>query len=212
MLLAVALGSGVAGWYYSETSTLKRLLRGSKACAIENVPEGKPAKITGRLHLLGKVLHSPITGRSCAYYQLIVSVDNSDKYRGGWERILEEEECVDFELEDETGRALVESANSKTVAASEEIEVGDSEDASERLRSFLAARSVVAKALASGRRVQFLEAALEPGEKVSVIGIGVREVDPKAAPVGYREAPTMRLRIEGTSKRPVVISDIASVH
>ena len=56
--------------------------------------------------------------------------------------------------------------------------------------------------------VQYREAIIEVDETIAVLGAGVREPDPDAAPTGmYRDSGPQRLRFTGTAKNPLLISD-----
>lgn len=52
------------------------------------------------------------------------------------------------------------------------------------------------------------EAILEADERITVMGAGVREADPDKPSTGlYRDGGHTRLRITGTAKYPLLISD-----
>lgn len=192
---------------------MKRLLRDAKKYEIAAFPKGAAAKIVGSVHLGDTKLEAPLSGRVCAYYRVTVSEEHPDSARGGWQTLIEEEDSVNFEVTDETGRAFIAIAAARFVSNNDRTLVNGAFDPlSERERVFLEQRSELAALLKSGKKLRYLEAAIEPGEKVSVFGTASHEVDPKAARVGFREAPAMRLRIGGSPRKPIVISDIPSVH
>jgi len=61
--------------------------------------------------------------------------------------------------------------------------------------------------LASYRGFAFREALLQPGDRVSVLGLAFLEPDPAAPAAGFRSAP-LALRMRGSAAQPIVVTDV----
>ena len=82
------------------------------------------------------------------------------------------------------------------------------DDATPAAEAFLARHGHAGKRWMFNKNLRYIEAVIEVGETVSVLGSGVREGDPMALPPeGYRSAPPTRLRLTSSPRFPLVISD-----
>src|SRR4051794_2968578 len=93
---------------FTRERRIKRLLRRVKPTAIARARDGKVVKIVGELLYAGRSMPSPLSGRECAYYSIVVSEYRGTGTRGGaWVEIVREERGIDFLVRDESGVALV---------------------------------------------------------------------------------------------------------
>jgi hypothetical protein len=188
-----------------DSFVVRRRIRNARRWTIAELPEGTLGRIVGRVRSIGEPLHSPLTGRACVGF---VAEIYSEFSPGGMYR---ETRSVPFVIEDDSGRAIV-----------------DSHSESARLDLQLAVTGACGRELATpaehamfARRARgpalkledwtFREGIIEPGAIVSVLGAGDREPDPEAPIEGgaiYREMPT-RLRLFARRGYPLAISDRA---
>ena len=79
--------------------------------------------------------------------------------------------------------------------------------------AFLARHGFAATGWWLNKTLRYTEGVIEAGERVAVLGRGVREPDPDARPrdTGYRSALPTRINIGGTPEHPVIVSDRADL-
>jgi hypothetical protein len=163
---------------------------------------GGPVKVAGSLLLGDKSLRAPLSGRTCALYDVVVFVHGEvDKV------LIQERRACDFLVDDGTGTALVRagavdqgSPGSKlelAIVQDGRYESGIFNDATPELERFLSIYGEKSKGLLLNRKLSYREGVFVAGEHVVVYGQARREPDPDAAADGgsYRERPT-RLVIE----------------
>jgi hypothetical protein len=208
----VACGGGILiwiGWYFSTPNRLKRELKNARRFTLRELPEGTRARVIGQTRMFARTLEAPLTGRRCVYFLATVEQHHSAGRSSYWKTIIREEAGVPFILDDSTGHALVDPVAAKMV-----IDVdgrGDSgtfDDPTPREEQFLARHGTRGHTWLFNKRLRYREAVIEIGETVAVLGEGIREPDPDAAPqAAYRgEAPT-RVRLTSSSRFPLLISD-----
>jgi hypothetical protein len=210
VIILVLVGGGILLWYSARIS-LRRKLRNASRLSIANVSEREPAKIVGNLSYLSEPLISPLTGRSCAYYEI-----NVEQYRSGsnnnghWYSIIRESQGQDFMLEDGTGHAIINPIGAQMVLTIDShTKSGSFDDPTDLERNYLISHGREGKGWVFNKKIRYREGILEANESVAVLGRGVREPDPNGVDQagGYRSAPPMRLRMRGSQKLPLLISD-----
>lgn len=200
-LLILTLGTvgGIAGVlvYSSDRVQMRLRFREFKVADLAKLPENRRAKIVGTVVNAPHTLLSPLTRRQCVCYQII-----ADTYGG---QVIHEFYAVPFFVDDGTGRALVDPARGVVrVIKSHERRLTLDETGTENEREFLA-RYGLGEIHPGGYR--FREGIIEAGDVVEVIGAGVHEPDPEAVGTerGYRDLPTMRLRLMHSARNPLLI-------
>jgi len=89
-----------------------------------------------------------------------------------------------------------------------ETHSGTFDDATPAEEAFLNKHARESKNWIFNKRIRYREGVLEAGEEVAVMGYGSKEPDPEGtAGAGYRDMPSMRLRISGSANFPPLISD-----
>ncbi len=198
------------GHYHSKPVRLKRALRQTPRHAIADFPENTTGKVVGQLSYLGDALSAPLTGRACAYFEAFVEESQKHGKNSRWVTIIHEIKGSPFALSDESGRAIVDPSGSDVVVTIDvQTSSGTFDDATAQENAFLAQYGQRSQGAYFNRPLRYREGILAAGEKVAVMGMGMREPDPDVANAsgGYRDAPAMRLRLGGSSKHPLVISD-----
>jgi hypothetical protein len=208
MIELVIIGVGVAivgaSVWLNPARRIKRALRAAPTVPIGKLSEGDLGRIVGKARVLDDQLVAPLTGRACVYYIARVQQEDSDD---DWKTIIEEEQGVTFVVDDGSGRAIVDPRGGDLALDFDaRSRSGTFHDPDEREAAFLAKYGVKSHGLIFNKRLRYREAVIEIGETVAVLGAGVREPDPTAAPGGYRDAQPTRLRL-APGRYPLLVSD-----
>jgi hypothetical protein len=170
-------------------------------------PENTVGAVQGALRYLGDApLVAPLTGRPCAYYEVIVEQPGLGE---GWEEVIRESQGQDFLLEDDGGLARVRVQDCEVrIFQDAHFRTGLLNEATPELETFLAKHGRTSTSWSFTKSMRFREGVLEEGETVAVCGYGTREVDPdpRAATGGYRDN-ALRLVLSARSDQPLLISD-----
>lgn len=195
--------------FFTRDRRIKRALRHVKTTPIRDAREGKAVKIVGTLEYAGRSIASPLSGRTCAYYAIVVEEYRSRGRSGAWHEIVREERGVDFRLRDDSGTALVRVAHGPSLPAlvqdhrarTSAILHSDAD-----LERFMNERGRSVEGLIFRKNIRASEGILEAGERVAVGGLARWLPDPDAAGGTYRETPK-RLVLEGSPSLPLFLSD-----
>lgn len=206
VLFAIALGVLSAwGYYKNATRRLKKQLREAPRRAIGSLDEGEPGRIIGEARVHEQRLLAPLSGRECVYYIAKVQEDDGD---GGWRERLEEEDSTLFVIDDGSGRAIVDPHGAELAITFDYVRTtGTFTPPDDLQQRFLERWHYRDRGLIFRKQLRFREAIIEVGEKVAVLGAGLRELDPTRPPAGYRDSQPTLLRIARTGDRLVIISD-----
>lgn len=209
-MILVGLVALVAAWYFSHDAKVGRELRSAQRRPIAALPEGTRGKIVGaaRRHG-GELLEGPLTGRPCVYYRVRVEEATSGRNSTTWRTLIKEERGVPFVVADDSGRAIVDPMDARvSLEVDSRTQSGTFDDPTDNESRFLALHGKSGQGLMFNRKLRYTEAVIEENEVVAVLGQGVREPDPDAAPqAAYRgEQPTL-LRMSGNGEHALVISD-----
>ncbi len=215
---AVMLGLFAAGFAgalalrfgFTRERRIKRALKRVRPRLVRDVRDGKVVKLVGELAYAAQPLTAPLSGRTCAFYSILVEEYRSRGTRGGhWYEVLREERGVDFFVRDESGVALVRPGGGQALPAlvqdrkarSSPILHSDAD-----LERFLAERGRSAEGFFFRKNLRAFEGVLEAGERVAVGGLARWVADPDAAGGGYREAGR-RLVLQSSESLPLLFSD-----
>ncbi|HEX8796535.1 MAG TPA: hypothetical protein VF765_36545 [Polyangiaceae bacterium] len=197
LLVAVIAGLTARQTLFSERARTRRLLRSLKRSPIGSISEG-PVKIAGKLRLAGRSLRAPLSGRTCAVYDVeVIERRQVDQV------ILQDRLACDFLVDDGTGTALVRVGDGRggqlelAIVHDAKYASGLLKDATAELERYLSTFGEKSTATFANRYLRYREGAFEPGEHIVVCGLARREPDPEGAAerASYRDAPT-RLVIE----------------
>ena len=212
VVIFIFMGLGVyAAMYFSRQRRLMRHLRKSPLRTIAAFSEGSAAKIMGRVRLVDVALEAPLSGRQCAYYEVVVEEGGGEN---GWNELAREARGVPFFVEDDTGRALVDPHDAVVVVVVDDDTGsdwgsgwGDEPTAAER--ALLERHGVNSKIWIFNRGLRYREGVLAPGDLVTVLGRGVRKPGAGGvhAPGGDRDVPAVRLRMQASDWQPLYISN-----
>ncbi|HZS38442.1 MAG TPA: hypothetical protein VFF06_16520 [Polyangia bacterium] len=207
LMLAGAVGVWAWDAFYSPDARFKRALKTLAFTPMREARDGRVNKIAGTLEYAAAPLTAPLSGRACAWYEVIVE---ELKGRGGPRQILREERRQLFFLRDADGtRALVRTAHARTLLVKDaNFSSGTFNDPSPVLEEFMRRHGIEPRGLLFNRSLRFREGVLEAGERVVAAGVARWEADADSGSVGgaYRETPR-RLVLDGSEKAPLLISD-----
>lgn len=191
--------------YLSDAQRVRRQIRRAKVVPIAEWPEGHLARLVGKV-VAGETLIAPLSGRVCVYYRVEVHQDD----RLPWQPI-EESWVKPFVVDDGSGRAYLEANGADIVAKFDHLSrSGWFRDATEQ-ENALVERHGQSTTGPRGfmRPLVYREAVIEPGERVSVVGVGRRELDPDAAKrvADYRQGAPTRMRLATCPDGKLCVSD-----
>jgi len=197
------------GWYFGHGQRLKRQLKQAKPWLLSELPEDTHGRVIGRAQVLGEQLAGPLTGRRCLYYIAMVEEQRSTGRSTYWRTIASETRGVPFVLEDGTGRAIVDPNGAQVALDFDGNSKSGTFNAADPVQEqFLARHGQKSQGWVFNKTLRYREAMIEVGETIAVLGSGVREPDPNAAPeAAYRGAPATRLRLTSSPRFPLIISD-----
>jgi hypothetical protein len=190
-------------WWRSDERELRRLLRRAERVPIAEVGDGQLARVVGSV-MARETIEAPLSGRPCVYFEVVIMARVGPRWRG----VFREARGVRFAVDDGSGRALIDPAGAGVSLV---------KDHSSGSWIFPTRGSTEAAYLArhdlDGRfaydRLRYREGIIEVGETVAVLGRGVREPDREGASEmrGYRDAAPTVLRLGGSARAPILISD-----
>lgn len=206
--LAVFVG---LAWYFSESQKIKRELRSAPRMTLRELPESTRARVVGAAQPLDQTLEAPLTGRPCMYYVVTVEQHHSTGRSSYWRQIIKEEAGVPFLLDDGTGRAIVDPRSARVALDVDgKGDSGTFDEPSAREAAFLQRHGTTGQGWVFNKRLRYREAIIEVGERVAILGEGVREPDPSAPPAdAYRGDQPTRVRLTSSARWPLLISDNA---
>jgi hypothetical protein len=203
-IVAVAVGSaavGVGRKIYERWSA-RRELR-AKQPLDAGSPEGAVVRVTGVVRVLDETFLAPLSGRTCVVARSRVSAGN-----GMTSRALRPKESITmvrFVIDrGAEGQVVIEGKHVLLDLAPLRIR----SQKFERLRreQFLVAQAVP---LRETGRARFEETIVEPGSRVSVAGLVMKDLpaEPVADELGFRETAPPNLRLAGNVEHPLVIGE-----
>lgn len=213
-IVAVAGASYLLFHYFSKAARTRRALRSTERTLIVDAIEGTLVKISGRVKYAGEPMEAPLSGRTCAVWEVVVEEHRSSGRSSHWRSIISDYEAQHFIIEDESGKALVKPVVPQLALEQDaRYRSGTFMDAPPELERFLASRGHASTGVFGfNKSMRYREGVLEEGERVAVYGVCRWELDPDPSTggVGYRDTPR-RLVIESPSESRLLISDDPNV-
>lgn len=187
--------------YFAPEARTRREVGRARRHTIADAPEGAFVRVAGTI-VAGPSFPSPLTGRACVYCEVEVQGETRKRPLGRTRvTVTNLANSVAFAIDDGTGLALIDPRGAK-VALHASLREGGGGDNAERQRAVLASHGRANGSL-------FREGIIAVGDKVEVCGLAVREPDPDGAAraTGYRGDSPTRLRVAGSAKQPLLMSD-----
>lgn len=207
-MLVVGVGTAVIGRSVSSErrrEAFKRALEARTTTAIAALREGEPAKIRGVVTAREPLLTSPVGGRTCVGYGVVI-VDGA---REGDQAIavVRRQAWQSFLVTDGTGVAAVEGPVTVLVDPADGWSVNlPWNDLPSGAQALLKEDKVRLKELFGiARTFRFQETLLKVGDRVTVIGRPSLEIDPAGR--GFQREPPRLAVLRGTPWEPVTVAD-----
>ena len=204
-LAGAALVTAFYRFWQSPERLIKRTLAATPTTRICDARDGIAIKVAGVVEpALAPLMTSPLTGRSCFYYCIVVQERRNGQL---WTPILREERGVDFQLRDASGAALVRPERAKTVLIADEtreqslLTIDD-----ERLERFMRERGQPTRGVVLQKTLRAEEAILVAGKRIAVAALARWEANAEGSAANYRE-PARRLTLAAAGDVPLLISD-----
>jgi hypothetical protein len=178
---------------------LRKLLKTAKTYALRDLPEDTFGRVTGLVRPLDKrLIEAPLSGRLCVYFD--ISIEPQLGKGTTLRELATESDAIPFLLEADGYRVVIDPAHAQISAAFDHVV--SSAEPTDRSRALLA------RYRWEGGEVFCREAILEADEAITVVGAAIREPDPDAPRgEGYRDAAPTRLRMTGSKRFPLLVSD-----
>jgi hypothetical protein len=198
----IAAVVGIGFWYFSKEQRIKRALRNLRPTPIRQIASPGLVKVQGIVQTLD-TLTAPLSGRPCAYFEVLVEERISSGKSSHWRTVIREVEERDFLIDDGTGRARIEMvAVQAAITKDGHWSSGTFNDATPQLEEFLARHGQRSEGWLFNRTMRYREGVIEVGEEVAVVGFAELEIDPEPSTsgAGYRDAPmrpVVRGQLEG---------------
>lgn len=186
--------------------SLRRRLRAAAPSPISELREGLHCRIAGTVRLHDKTtLTAPFSGAVCVAYLLEIV----ETLAGGGEHVLVyDKRSVPFVLADAGHHAVIDPTHCQILLA-----ITDQLTAHQGFRSDPRQRAVLDRYWPGGiydrtERLRYREWVVRPGTRVTLAGVGRREVDPIAqGERGYRDEARQRLRFVGSEMLPLLVGN-----
>jgi hypothetical protein len=193
--------------YLSRKAVVKRKLKKAAGKKISSFLSGDIAKVVGNVEFVGAPLTSPLSGRRCAYYYVLVEQLVSTGKSSHWKKVIEEEVGGTFVIRDGRYRAHISSESTlKTYLVQDRVySSGFHEDATEVLESYLHAHNVASENLFGlSKTLRYKEGVLEESECMAVIGRGEWK---NAREISLPDSFGRILVLSSTEEEPIYLSD-----
>lgn len=204
--LAVIIGMIVfVANYFSKKAVVKRKLKKAIDKKISCFFSGDIAKIVGKVEVIGEPLIAPLSGRSCAYYYVLVEQRVSNGKSTHWRTIIEEEVSGSFLVRDGRYCAHINTQKVKSYIVQDRMYTsGFMEDATVVLERYLKAHGQESEGfLGFNKTLRYKEGVLEQGEIIAALGRG----EWKNANSDQISENSRVLEINSTEEEPVYLSD-----
>jgi CBS domain-containing protein len=209
-LVAALLLIRAAAASMSEEKELERQLRAAPRSTAFELADGATGRLAGVV-TSDATLRAPLTGRPCVAYVVRVDEKRSNRRSSPWRQRLHEVRGVPFTIDDGTGRALIDPAQSTLLLQMDSTtRSGVFDSATEVEASFLDRHGFASTGWFLNKTLRYTEGVIEAGERVAIVGRGVREPDPAAATPdlqGYPGLLPTRVVIAGTEDHTVLVTD-----
>lgn len=190
---------------YSRTARIQRALRRARPCTTASFDERSVGKLRGTVRCVNEPLRAPLSGRPCAYYEVVIEVLTS--LDGSVRNVARAQGGRDFLVQDAHGVALVKLPRAQVLAA-DSFAPGPGGPAPGALAAFLLRNVAPARHWSLDHPIRCRERIVAEGDPVVVCGRGTREPDPDPHAVrGDYRARATRLVMSASDRAPLYVSN-----
>ncbi|MGQ8337022.1 hypothetical protein ACUNWD_10765 [Sunxiuqinia sp. A32] len=192
--------------YFSKKAIVKRKLKRATYRRFTEVRRGEIAKIVGNVEFIDQPLKAPLSGRTCAYYHVLVEQKVSTGKSSHWKTIIEEEASSKFVLREGSRYAYIKSDKIKSYVVDDiEYKSGLWNDASNELERYLNNHQLESQSfLGLNKTIRYREGVLEENEEVAVLGTGEWR---NASEIGLPSQFQRVLLIQSPAEQTIYLSD-----
>ncbi|MBN2517242.1 MAG: hypothetical protein JXB14_00190 [Candidatus Altiarchaeota archaeon] len=166
---------------------LKDKIEKTRSILVRGITEG-PVSLEGKVVPIARgVLKSPFLRRDCVYYSYAIKRLAPKEFTNYWKPYRRGSKAVDFYLEDETGKALINGQKAVFDVSEEFTSTYFADNVPGGIGAFLKESRLVeklTKAFTLPREFRFSEASLAPGSWAYVLGYATKNPHPKKSPEG----------------------------
>lgn len=171
--LAAIVTIAVVGSFYTKKAVIKRKLKKAGIKKISEFMNGDVARLVGKVEFVDQPLVSPLSGRTCSHYYVLVEKSSGSK-NSSWEKLIEEEVSSKFVIRDGAHCAFIHAQNIKSyIVQDRRYSSGLLEDATDVLEKYLNAHGHESEGiLGFNKTLRYHEGILENNEEIAVYGKG----------------------------------------
>jgi len=202
--VAITTVAGTTGAVIAQRRQLFNRIRRVRRRTIAQLEDNMRARVTGTVRLLRDVaLPGALTGRSCVFYRAEVCGPGSTRELSRRKTLIVEELGLLFVIEDETGRAIIDPTDARIDLLPDVWSTTETWRRPTPRTDALLARHGFTQYSAHWRSCLWCgESVIRAGDRVTVVGLSVREDDPTTGM--YREGgAAIRVRIGGSPGQPL---------
>lgn len=154
--------------FFSTKAQIKRSIRSIHPSSIANVKNGDIVKVTGKIVFAGRTLVAPLSGRKCAFYEVVVTEQKGKQTIS----VINEKKRGDVVLYDGTGYVVVRDHKTQSLVVPDVLmHSGTFNSANPVMKEFLNKYGELSKGIMGfNRSLTYKEGALENNEKCVVTG------------------------------------------
>lgn len=173
MFVIIVIVVLVLSYYYSTKKKIIRALLKSPLKPINRIKDNEYAKIIGKAKYVHTPLISPLSGKQCVYYQVIIE----KKVKNGWRKYAEDKKIQDFFIESGNELALINATQadkfSKVYLEKDHIlNSGFLNDPSAQLTNYLKGLNKTStNLLGFNKTLRYKEGVIELDEVIAIKGI-----------------------------------------
>ena len=200
-LSTIAVGAYVRLVGSRRRKAARRAVWGVREKAIAEVKDGQIVRITGRAVARGPLRTSPISGRACIGFSLVVQ--RHDPGNPAEQRVIDKEEFDSFLIADATGQAMLHGPFDVKLDPYDKR----AEDLPPAFFEVLEREGVPVRSLLGiQHEFRYIETILFPGDEIVAIGRATIEIDPAGQSPSRRDPPVL-CHLKGREEA-VIIAEI----
>lgn len=174
VIAIIIIGVAYLSHYYSPTSIIKRKLRTAPTRSMAQCKNGETVKVIGTAELVGEPLISPLSGRECCHYHVLIEHKEQRGKYSKWETIIEDEASAKYVISNNGYYAyIMTETTTNHIVKDREFKSGLFNDAQPHLEAYLLKHGHDSENyFGMNKSIRYHEGVIEDGETVAVLGRG----------------------------------------